>query len=393
MGLRVFFNVQGEGRGHMTQAIALAAMLRRAGHEIVGCDVGHGEHATVPDFFRQKMGCSVTSHASPTIKLNASSRSIDVWNTTLSAGRLAKHYMGSVRAMEASVRRSKPDVLINFYDPLFGFLSPDLRVPKVAIAHQYMFHHPRYPFSSGTRMQRQGMILFTRLTSMGANRLLALSLYPAHDLATHNLRVVPPILREELFALKPASTQPPFLLVYLWQASLLGEIREWCEENADMPVHCFLPHPEKKEADPVLPNLVLHHLNDKTFLRMMAKCSGVATTAGFETMSEAMWLEKPLLMVPTHIEQQCNAVDASLMGSACASVMFDLGRLREISPRDQAAFRQWVAQAEDLIVREIEATAMGLPMHVSLERTESPPYLTQGDGHTGPVNTAPLLHA
>ena len=142
MGLKVFFNVQGEGRGHMTQAIALAGMLRRAGHEIIGCEVGHGEHSIVPEFFKQRMACDITSHASPTIKLDASSRSIDVWNTTLSAGRLAMRYVDSVRSMEATIKAAKPDVLVNFYDPLFGFLSDDLGIPRVAVAPQYMFYHP-----------------------------------------------------------------------------------------------------------------------------------------------------------------------------------------------------------------------------------------------------------
>lgn len=367
MGLRVFFNVQGEGRGHMTQAIALAGMLRRAGHELVGCEVGHGEHSMVPEFFKQKMGCEITSHASPTIKLNATARSIDVWNTTLSAGRLALRYVDSVRSMESAIKRAKPDVLVNFYDPLFGFLSSDLRIPKVAIAHQYMFYHPRYPFSQGTRLQRQGMVMFTKLTAAGADRLLALSLYPAKDLPAKKVRVVPPILREELFHLKSSSPEPPHLLVYLWRPELLNEIREWCEENKDMPVHCYLHHPEKKEDDQVLPNLTLHHLNDKTFLRQMARCSGIATTAGFETTAEAMWLEKPLLMVPTHIEQQCNAMDASMLGGAYDSAMFDLERLRHITPRDQTAFREWVRRADSIFVSEIEAAAQGVPMEPTQE--------------------------
>jgi len=391
MGLKVFFNVQGEGRGHMTQAIALAGMLRRAGHEIIGCEVGHGEHSIVPEFFKQKMACDITSHASPTIKLNATSRSISVWNTTMSAGRLAMRYMDSVREMESNIRQAKPDLLINFYDPLFGFLSGDLGIPKVAIAHQYMFYHPRYPFSRGTRLQRQGMVMFTRLTAAGADRLLALSLYPAKDLPAKKVRVVPPILREELFELKSTMPQPPFLLVYLWRPELLNEVREWCEENNEIPVHCYLHHPEKKDDDQVLPNLTLHHLNDKTFLRMMAKCSGIATTAGFETTAEAMWLEKPLLMVPTHIEQQCNALDASMLGGAYASAMFDLERLRHITPRDQSAFREWVSRADDIFVSEIEAVAEGRPMEVSADRASDGWWGHSGDGVPEGVSEARVV--
>lgn len=379
MGLNILFNVQGEGRGHMTQAIALAGMLRSAGHEIVGTMVGNGEDRTIPEFFRARMDCEMTRHASPTIKLSADSRSIDAWQTSMSAGRLMMDYVDSVASMERDVRRFKPDVVVNFYDPLFGFLSPD-STPRVAIAHQYMFHHSRYPFTCGTRLQRQGMMLFTRFTAMGAQRLLALSLYPADDLPAHNLRVVPPILREELFSLKASETQPPFLLVYLWRPELLDEIREWCEDDNNFEVHCFLDHPEKKEEDRVLDNLVLHHLNDRLFLKMMSRCSGVATTAGFETTAEAMWLEKPLLMVPTHIEQQCNALDASLIGGAYSSSMFDLGRLQDVTPRDQTSFREWVDQAESIIVREIETVAKGLPMDNPVSSQDSDPTMHSSDG-------------
>lgn len=42
----------------------------------------------------------------------------------------------------------------------------------------------------------------------------------------------------------------------------------------------------------------------------MAGCKAYASTAGFESVCEAMYLGKPILMVPAHIEQDCNAYDA-----------------------------------------------------------------------------------
>ena len=46
--LRALFIVQGEGRGHMTQALALASMLRRAGHSICKTVVSKGGDSEVP---------------------------------------------------------------------------------------------------------------------------------------------------------------------------------------------------------------------------------------------------------------------------------------------------------------------------------------------------------
>lgn len=38
--MKYLFIVQGEGRGHLTQAISLSQMLRRHGHEVVEVLVG-----------------------------------------------------------------------------------------------------------------------------------------------------------------------------------------------------------------------------------------------------------------------------------------------------------------------------------------------------------------
>jgi len=368
MGLRVLFCLQGEGRGHMTQAIALAGLLRDAGHDVVATLVGHAEHGTVPAFLGERLGCPMHAYESPDIKLNADARAINVWKTTLSASRLSLRYLKGIRAIDDHLEAYRPDVMVNFYEPLAG-LRRNTGVPMVAIAHQHMFHHPRYPFTAGSRLQRQGMLMFTKLTAMGAARLLGLSLYEAPNMPEKHLQVVPPILRREFFDLKPRRSEPPYLLVYLWRPELVGEIREWCEERPRTHVHCFLSHPQKKRDDQVLDNLILHHLDDRLFLEKMATCSGIATTAGFETTAEAMYLGKPLLMVPTHVEQQCNAMDATLLGGGYASNTFDLERLEHFTPRDQSAFKAWVDRAPELFVGALEEVAEGVPLTAPMIRT------------------------
>lgn len=51
----------------------------------------------------------------------------------------------------------------------------------------------------------------------------------------------------------------------------------------------------------------------------MAGCKAYASTAGFESICEAMYLGKPVLMVPAHIEQDCNAYDAMKAGAGIIS--------------------------------------------------------------------------
>jgi len=48
--MRFLFVVQGEGRGHMTQAISLRQMLEGQGHHVCAVCVGRGTEARVRNF-------------------------------------------------------------------------------------------------------------------------------------------------------------------------------------------------------------------------------------------------------------------------------------------------------------------------------------------------------
>lgn len=78
----------------------------------------------------------------------------------------------------------------------------------------------------------------------------------------------------------------------------------------------------------------------------MAGCKAYASTAGFESICEAMYLGKPVLMVPAHIEQDCNAYDAMKAGAGIISDSFDLQpllRLQENILRTVISFIGFVA--------------------------------------------------
>ena len=57
--MRFLFVVQGEGRGHLTQAISLGEMLRRHGHEVVEVLIGKCSNRELPASFVGKMPAEV----------------------------------------------------------------------------------------------------------------------------------------------------------------------------------------------------------------------------------------------------------------------------------------------------------------------------------------------
>lgn len=358
--LRALFLVQGEGRGHITQALALGSMLKRAGHSVCGAIVSHGGESRVPDYFEEGIQAPVSYVPSGRFIVDSESRAIHWERTLLHNSFKWNEFSHSFEAIRARIDEDQPDVLINFYEPLGGLFMVRHRpaVPMIAVAHQFMFMHPRYVFPPGFPLQKRSVRFFTKLTGLCAARRLALSLYDAERLEDKKITVVPPLLRDEFLQL-PTGIEEPYFLVYVYHHSLSADLISWHKNHPEERIHCFWNNPEAEETTEYSETLTFHQLHGQRFLDMMARCRGMVTTAGFETLAEGMYLGKPLLLNPLHrhFEQHCNGVDGSRVGAAIQTSDFDLSRLIEFVREykyDTTHFRAWVDEAEQIVIREVE---------------------------------------
>ena len=355
----------------------------------------------------------------PTLEFKyRNSRSVSNTATLLGVfGRLPK-YFRILRQLDAIVRETQPDVIINFFEPMAAFyaITRHRRPPIVAIGHQFMFQHPGYVHAPQLWKQLLSMKLYTRLIGARATK-LALSLYEAPDLPGKRIIVGPPILRKQLFSLEskqphldagevgtprcgvparseaqggtnevgPASrpalpspgaalgdgerrsapslpTKPDgdFTLVYLLNHGYADQISAWSARNPQARLHCFYDKPDAPAEFQHSPSLTFHRLDGEKFLKMMAECKNVVCTAGFESVSEAAWLGKPLFLVPVenHVEQQVNALDAQQFGLGVAEKSFNLDRLAELPDRlPVEKFRAWISRAPEKLLAAIEHAA------------------------------------
>ncbi|MFB6098914.1 MAG: glycosyltransferase family protein [Salinibacter sp.] len=363
MSLRCLFVVQGEGRGHLTQAMALRRMLREAGHRIAGVVVGKSRGQAVPDFFRAPFEAPITVAESPGFVSDRANRAVRPWRTLLREVGRASTFWRSLQVLDAAIEEGDPDVVVNFFEPLAGLYAMTHRrsVPVVAVAHQYVFLHPAYPFPPGRWAQRWGTRAFAQLTAWGASRRLALSLYPIPDRPRQDLFVLPPLLRADLFRHARTETAP-FFLVYLLNSGYAEEVIRWHERNPEVQLHCFWDRPDAASVEPYDDTLTFHQLDGDKFLSFMARCQGFVSTAGFESIAEAMYLGTPVQVVPVegHYEQLCNAIDAVRAGAGIRSSGFHIDRLQALISRGGTGgsqFRAWVRRSRRRFVREIEDAA------------------------------------
>ena len=363
MALRCLFIVQGEGRGHLTQAMSLRGRLTEAGHRVEGVVVGKSRRRAVPPFFEEAFAAPVTYVDSPSFVPDRDDRSVRLGTTLLHEAVRTPAFLDGLAAIDAAVERHDPDVIVNFFEPLGGLYAVRYRpeTPIVAVAHQYMFHHPAYEFPPGRRLQRWAAQTFATVTAWGAARRLALSLYPAPDRRGDGLVVLPPLLREALFR-QPTERTAPFFLVYILNSGYAEEIIRWHEQHPETRLHCFWDRPGAATTEHYDDTLTFHQLDDEKFLSLMARCRGFVSTAGFESIAEAMYLGKPVQVVPVegHYEQHCNAHDTARVQAGIHTTRFDVSRLQAFLSRhttDAAHFRRWVRESQSHFVREIEAVA------------------------------------
>jgi uncharacterized protein (TIGR00661 family) len=347
----------------MTQALALQRLLHDAGHSVEHVVVGHPKEDPLPAFFESKMEAPLTRIASPNFVADANRQSVRPWSTLFREVLRMPFFVKELRTIDRLVQRHQPHVIVNFFEPAGGVygLWRSSGVPVVSVAHQYMFYHPAYCFPEGSRIPGQAARLFARITDLGAVRRLALSLYPAPDRPNDDLVVLPPLLREDVFTL-PLGRTEPFYLIYILNSGYADAVIRWHDAHPDVPLHCFWDRPSAAPTERYDATLTFHQLHDETFLKLMARCKGLVCTAGFESIAEAMYLGKPVQVVPVggHFEQWCNAFDTVRAGAGIRSDGFNIDRLRDFIPaysHDASAFRRWLHDGRDRFVEEIERVA------------------------------------
>jgi uncharacterized protein (TIGR00661 family) len=115
------------------------------------------------------------------------------------------------------------------------------------------------------------------------------------------------------------------------------------------------------EVEQVLPNLTLNRVHDQRFLQDMAACKGLICTAGFESVCEAIYLGKPILVIPVagQYEQACNALEVFHSGIGKTAKSFDfsileLAALEKTNPL-QEDFQRWVETWEQVLLQLLPA--------------------------------------
>ena len=114
--MKFLFIVQGEGRGHFTQAITLEEMLLRNGHEVVEVLVGKSSTRTLPGFFNRSIHAPVKRFISPNFLPTTDNKRANLTKSFAYNLLRLPEYLRSMYYINQRIRETGAEVVINFYE-------------------------------------------------------------------------------------------------------------------------------------------------------------------------------------------------------------------------------------------------------------------------------------
>ena len=342
--------VQGEGRGHMSQSMALCEILEEAGHTVEAVFVGCNFPRPHPAYYRQCFQGKLYCFYSPYFLRTPNRKGIYVGRTILFNLARTLIYLSEVNRLRKQISAMEPDVVFNFYDVIGALamrkIDPGIR--RIGIGHHFFLHLDGYRCNRGPRWHKRLLKIHTGKVMKSCDKVLALSFREMQW--NDEIDVVPPLIRK---AFREITYRPgDRYLVYLLNEGYIYDLITMSRNDSEFNADVFTDLSPEIE----LPSgLHLHPLSAEKFREKMATCRGLITTSGFDTVAEAAYLGIPLVVIPVknHFEQRCNSLDVERSGIGLNAEEIGPEMHQRIKAHDYGPYRKWVDRGGELIIKSM----------------------------------------
>lgn len=276
--------------------MAISDELRARGHEIVFCCGGTASEILtrkeepvipVPPLRQVMEGNEV--RILQTLRSN--------WNSIVNLDQIVSDLARKFEAFE-------PDLVITDFEAFSHRAADRLNLPVISLNHQQIVTETQYSLPLKYRFDAAMTSLAVRLIAPEDPEHVLITSFFYPDLKNpEKTTLVPPIIRPAVQELTP--TRDDHVLVYYNSTEGAEHVLQTLREvDAKFIVYNFVP----PEDD--FPNVRFKEPCIDEFLQDLASSRAVLSTAGFTLTSEALYLGKPLLVVPNRgvFEQTLNAL-------------------------------------------------------------------------------------
>jgi len=300
--MRIVYGVHGYTRGHATRAASILTELQSR-HEVLILAGGDAYDALQRRFEVTRIPTLGFSYGKP--------GKMSKWDTMRdNLPKLWDLFVGGPQFADVArvVKRFGPDVVVSDAEAWTHRVALALRIPRIGFDHFGVMVYCKTPMPAADRMASLVDRTVYR-TLMGAPQKVLISSFYDADPTSGDVGVVGPMLGDDVHALEPSLGD--HLLVYLNMG-----IHQWTTRleralvGANIPIKVYGPG-----FGGMRDSIEFFEPDRESFLRDLASCRAVLSTAGNQLVGEAIHLGKPMLVMPeATVEQRMNAAAVERMG-------------------------------------------------------------------------------
>lgn len=295
---KIFYGVQGEGRGHAARVHTIVEDLLSFGHEIVLFAPAHAYDFLAPIY----SGTDVEVRRIDGINFHYNqSGKIHLPLTFVKGFEYLFNMNALVDDLARQIEGEAPDLVITDFEPAIAKAAEKVGAPFISINHQHFL--TTYDLSSLPLLlqARAGLMAnFLQMFYTGQRETVVSAFYfPRLRKGLQNVSQIGVLLRKEVLQAKPRE-----------DGHVLAYLRRFAPENVmeslrtcDHPVKLYGLGKRKSEG-----NITYCDVDPHTFIDDLASSRALITTAGNQVVGESLYLGKPVFAFPEpgNFEQQIN---------------------------------------------------------------------------------------
>jgi len=293
---RIFYGVQGDARGHVSRALAIAQEL--AHHEFLF--IGRGKVHIL-----RERGYQVEEI--PSLATIIRDNRVDFAATVADAVRFIPHLGPVLKRVRDLIREFDPHLIISDYEFVTPRAAKLTGRPSVSLAGEHILTQCIYDPPSGQLLSRHLTCSSIRFLFSAVDRFLIPSFHPVLPVDASKAEVFPPLIKPKVMEYR--STEGDKVLVYLRGFYLNKLIKLLRGRKRQYIIYGMGEKPPQR-------NLQFKQESEDGFLADLAACDYVISNGGLNLISEALHLGKPLFCLPVRYlyEQFFNAHFLALNG-------------------------------------------------------------------------------
>jgi len=292
--MRIVYGVQSTGRGHLARFAALKPLFDADEDELLIILSGQDDP---PRFFLDSIGTARYERMAGLAMADDGIGGISKRKTASSFITHMPELLSSLYQGHKLITAFNPDLIVTDFDPITGSPMVAPSILKVGIGNWAMARQRGVSHLPGIKFERFNTNLAVKLCTSGVDVLLGCHFFPYDD------HCLPPILRPDINEVLPSNEG--HILVYHSFRGRLESIVNYALKNEKRRIVLY----GYASRPPDMPENMHFEIDPTRFLTDLVTCDAYVGTAGFQSICEAFYLGKKIVLQPIdgHYEQKWNA--------------------------------------------------------------------------------------